>query len=174
MKKIRISQVNWPRCFYYVLLIACFKWHRSYMIATNYLYYLLIALLSIICGIVLLLHLKKNNNRLTVEKVAYILSYSFFICYICFGLAMYGLSNYKSIKKIEAKFVAYDINRTNSIVYDIGNKRYTTSFNVCQYVGHNEKDFIRNHKVVLEVKEPINGLYLISNITLDSISLVSH
>lgn len=107
------------------------------MIVLNNSYYLLLALLSIIGGIKVLLHLKKNNNyRLTVEKAAYVISYSFFI-YISFSLAMYGLSYHKSLIKKEAKLVAYDKFRTNTIVYDIGDKRFTSShksfYNPCFY-----------------------------------------
>ncbi len=108
------------------------------MIVLNNSYYLLLALLSIIGGIKVLLHLKNNNNyRLTVEKAAYVISYSFFITYISFSLAMYGLSYHKSLIKKEAKLVAYDKFRTNTIVYEIGDKRFTSShksfYNPCFY-----------------------------------------
>jgi len=141
------------------------------MIVLNNSYYLLLALLSIIGGIKVLLHLKKNNNyRLTVEKAAYVISYSFFITYISFSLAMYGLSYHKSLIKKEAKLVAYDKFRTNTIVYDIGDKRFTSSHNIYQYKGYNNrKGFIKKHKVVLQVKEPIDGLYLIYDIKLEPI-----
>ena len=137
------------------------------MVVINNSYYLLLALLSIIIGgIKILLHLKKNNNySLTVEKAAYVISYSFFITYICFSLVMYGLSYHKSLINIDAKFV--DKLRTNSIVYDIGDKRFTSSHNIYQYKGYNNrKEFIKKHKVVLQVKEPIDGVYLIYDIKL--------
>lgn len=57
---------------------------------------------------------------------------------------MYGLSYHMSLIKKEAKLVAYDKFRTNSIVYDIGDKRFTSSHNIYQYKGYNNrKEFIK-------------------------------
>lgn len=171
IKKIKEKNDDWGYTIFLILVLIGYNIRGGFMHVTDYLYYVAMVLLSGIIGGLLIyrLKLKKENFKLELATIIYIFSYVFVVIYDCFALFVYYISDNSPSTTIESPLTNYAwTSRSNYICYEIENK-------TCTYIyWHPEKyrdeelrnpdEFQRAHRVIIEAKKPLKGIYWVKNV----------
>ena len=155
MKELTIRKI----IFSLIIFICAYYYYRTLVV--HLWYYFVILCVVLLLDLFLYFTLNLNFNLTSIAKI--IVHLYFFLFSILFIIAKFD----GKAETYRLPLNGYTYNRVDKILFTFKGHNFGRFYSLPQYSLMADKDMTKLYDVLLELKEPIKGIYIIESISLD-------